>query len=731
MIKFLFIFLSSFISVISYAQIKPERDDSVEYPVEILNYTDNEVIQKFKKVELGIILSDEIHQRILGFVEPVIYPNKNPINPFLDWEIDIDIEFKHSETGYVKSRDFFYYKNFTRDTKKDDWNGKINHDNKFIMRARFAPPKPGEWSTKVSVKVNNKLITEFESISFKVVENDHPGFVTLHENKRNFERGGSIIYPLGHVLPGPYNGVKIWGTDYQNTNKAAGLSDWMAYLEDVRNYIGQGGKYIKTCETAYGNLLEFENKGNYYNRMHYAWEQDKLLDLCEENDVLIYYNLLFQDVFMTYGQSGSGRKNDTGSGYEPVPWDYGNYGPDGTENSGDYFPSYGYFVKGTEPSYMFLDEESMNFHKQRTRYYIARYGYSPQIYMWELLSEPWHLNQHKGHIPGEEINGDGTAEVIRAIDNYHNEVSNYIKEELNQKEQLISICQFNIGDKFVPELFYYSLRNNNIDVVGLNLYGDGTNKLVGKKRKSDLLEVGEDERSLYKQAKWIHDEFGKPLILSEAGHYNYLCSNSTGQYVDAMTLGYTGVAGITIWNGYTDDSYSSTDSRLIWGSTINAARVQNDSLNIRTLQNGNGLWKQGRQEEKIRFWDNQYSKELQYYASFDGKSAVGYVKNRTYNIHTTRISDDCIFYNEDHAPFNELTNIEWQKGIHDLELEGLNRKSEYNIYWLDFKSGKLFHSDQGSTNRSGKMRLKYPELKVTGEIVRPILWFEIREVDER
>lgn len=730
MIKFVPFLFVTFLSSLSFSQSKPERDDTNEFKVEILNYQSDKSIQKFKKLEIGIVLNEEIHQRILGFIEPDIFPHKNPINPFLDWELDIDVVFEHPASGYIKSRDFFYYKEFTRDTIHDDWTDEQSFENKHMMRARFAPTVSGEWNTKITIKVKGELIKEFASISFFVEENEHPGFVSVHENKRNFERGGKIIYPMGHVFPGPYNGVKVWGTDHQKTNKAAGVKAWMAYHKDVTNYAAQGGKFIKTCETAYGNLLEFEHKGNYYNRMHYAWEQDKLLDLCEEKDILIYYNLLFQDVFMTYGQSGSGNKYDAG-GFEPVPWDYGNYGPDGKVNYADYFPTYGYFVEGKQPSFMFLDKTSMDYHKQRTRYYIARYGYSPQIYMWELLSEPWHLDQYHGHIPGEEINGEGNEIVIKALDNYNNEVSNYIKEELNQKEQLISICQFNISDVFVPELFYYSLRNKNIDVVGFNLYGDGTNKLLGRKRKSNAFEVGEEERSLYKQAKWIHDEFGKPLILSEAGHYNYLCSNSTGNYVDVMTMGYTGVAGVTIWNGYIDNSHSSTDSRLMWNSTIAASKVLNDSLNIRTLQNGNGEWKQGRQEEKVKLWDNQYSKELEYFTSKDGKTAVGYIKNRTYNVHTTRINDDCMMYNENQSPFNELMDIDWKKGMNDLEVEGLNGKMEYKVHWLDFKSGKLIGTEIHSTNRSGTMRLKFPELKVTEEIVRPIIWFEIEQADEK
>lgn len=292
------------------------------YDIAVLNYPDLNGIQKFKKVEFGIDLEGEIEERIKEFLEPGSFPGASPVNPFLDWELKIHATFIHPATWTVKERDFFYYHAYEH--VGNDWDDAINDANDYLMRVRFAPPLPGEWETHVTVTLDG-VTTQLPGFAFHVQDNNHPGYVKVHHNKRNLQRGSRLIMPVGHNFPGPYIGVKIWGSSPTTTNKAADVEAWTDYLDQVQNYINQGGKHIKTCETSYGNLLEFEVLGNYFNRMHYAFENDKLLDMCEENDILIDFNLLFHDVFMTYGQSGNGLP--WGPGFTPVLWDYGPYGP--------------------------------------------------------------------------------------------------------------------------------------------------------------------------------------------------------------------------------------------------------------------------------------------------------------------------------------------------------------------------------------------------------------------
>ncbi len=751
------------------------------FDVAVLNYPDLNHIQKFKKVEFGVDLEGEIEDRIKAFLANTATPTLYHLNPFIEddmnpntSEISMHATFIHPSTWTVKERDFFYYHeyeqagpgygvNVTNNNGDDGWSDSLNDNNDYLMRVRFAPPQLGEWEAHFSITYDGMTI-QLPVFTFLVEDNNHPGFVKVHNNNRNLQRGTSIVFPLGHVLPGPYNranGEQVpWGDPVENKSEYnTTVADWNQYLGDVESYIAQGAKSFKLAQTSYGNLIEFEELGNYRKRLQYAWEQDKILDMCEENDVLVNFNLLFQDVIMGYGQNGGPKP---GGGYWGDPWDYGNYGPDGLQNPNDYYPPYCYFVQDSLPSNQFLDPILMNYHKQRTRYYVARYGYSPQIYTWELMSEPFHMDQFANGTftapNGNELSDEpasiyfhpGHQVAIEAINTYHNELSDYIKNELEDTDHLITLQQANEENN--PYIYpYQSAFSPWIDIIGYNIYGDRPDKLVRKKDdkngKNNLVveysdNPNKDEISTYKTIIEKFWEIGKPIILSEAGHANppvldIECYGTTGNTIDAMTLGFTGVAAMHPWEGY---SYGYTnasgdlqfDGRFLWPATISAEKHMNSEKVIPTLDHWDGNWKQGRQIEKVYPGDDALPKELQYYLAQSNELATGYVRNRSYNAYTERLGDDChpliwtIPYSDGfEAPLDDFFSFYHYTGNNSngknnhLYVTGLQKKKWYEIKWYDFITGDLILTQWQQTDNKFRMELHYPSM------ASPILWFSM------
>lgn len=745
--------------------VKPTRDNAPLYDIALLNYADLNSIEKFKKAEFGIELDSKIKERIELFLAGDL-ASSYLLNPFIEddlnpntSELAIHATFIHTATQTAKERDFFYYHQYEQ--VGEDWNGwsdAPNSQNNYCMRVRFAPPLSGEWQSVVTLYLDGKTI-QLPVFTFQVKENNHPGYVKIHSNKRNLELGEQIVFPLGHVFPGPYNRAKggqvPWGEVPNGTHANTSVADWNQYHGDIKSYIEQGGKSFKLTQTAYGNLLEFEEKGNYIKRMHYAWEQDKILDLCEENGVLVNFNLLFQDVIMGYGQNGGGTYGD--------PWDYGNYGKDGpVPFSADYYPSYCYFVPGTLPSHQFLDSVLMNYHKQRTRYYVARYGYSPQIYTWELMSEPFHMDQFhhgkiKNPITGAEISDEPATSVehpghkvaIEAINVYHNVLSDYIKNELKDQDHLITINQA-IVDENSAIYPYQSAFNPLIDIVGYNYYSEKPFKLVDKKEDKNgknNLAIEEDEKSIYNLFYKKFNALQKPIILSESGHassiLNINCYETAGNIIDVMTLGFTGIAGMHPWEGYKYGNYNQFDERLLWTSTIAAEKQMNSDMVFHSLLNSEGDWKQGRQIEKVDKSSVEYPKELEYYISPNNDFATGYVRNRSFNTYTMRKSDNCHdevsiipntkgFY-EPLAQFFPFTyDLGSVRTIYNryLYVTGLDKKSNYEITWYDFITGnQILTSQRVATDGKSRIKLEFPALTLENP-QRPIVWFSIKRVDE-
>lgn len=665
-------------------------------------------------------------ERINNYLYPQSATTLPGINPFNEDSLDVEATFTciSSNQSSVIIREGFFYQAYIEDYVNADWILPI--ENPYPIRVRFAPPTVGEWKCEIAVKFKNVLNTGLEIVNlppffFNVIESGHPGYVTRHPNNKNLMRGGELIYPVGHSFPGPYKGVNIYPNIGDPTNKAADLYDWKVYHDDIHSYVQDyGGKYIRTTEAPYCNLLEFEHRGNYFNRLHYAWEDDKLLDYCEEQGVLIYYNLLYQYPIMKYGQ------------YDTEVWDFGHYNEDGIDLELDndpsndwiknYYPAYCYWEEGKEPYEMFLDNEDMHYHKQRTRYYIARYGYSPQIYAFELISESWHLNEHKSIIPIiDGIDPALKSNCLDALNNYVGTITWYNKEYLGHKEHLLA--HNTIPDYQTPSIFTdYSVWTDDLDIISFNPYSAFPDKMIITKLSNNN-DVGLQENSIY-ATNYLFGLTGKLIFFSEFGFGDEFapCSGGIGPKIDVMTHGFVGAAGYYSWDGYSENQ------EYLWPWTITAQNFLNGSYFKTCLSEGNGNWIQGRQAERhnLQSWAPEKSKELQYYISENRNYVIGYVFNRTYNYYTKRTGPPCSDIGAIiDAPLDLLRNIDWQDGA-NLFIEGLLPHFKYHFQWFDFNTGNEFWTtiDCMKAKNNGAIKFKHPTLAVEPHFSpRPLIWF--------
>jgi hypothetical protein len=702
---------------------KTEWDElSPEYDVVSFNYVYLNKVQKLKKFELGIDLHGDLLDRINAFIHN-IDSVEAPLNPFLEWDVRVKATFNLEGTKVIQRRDGFYYQEYRRDTRNNDWHA--DKKNLYPFRIRFAPPTTGVWNARISVQYKavdgTAKLVQLPPFQFEVLENDHPGYVKISENNRNFERGGKTIFPIGHNMAGPYNGVESYGGDPSTTNKRARVDDWMAFQKDVRQYVDEGGKYIKLIQLPYSSLIEFEELGNYYNRLHYAWEQDKILDFCEKNDVLIHFNLMFQNPIMKFSQYGR------------TVFDFGHW--DGLEkiDKRDKYRPYCYYTReGKEPYEMFLDETDLQYHKQRMRYYLARYGYSPQIYNWELISEPWHLNEsfhnpnyyktgiHEGEwiVPFDDPFHKDFKIVHKALVNYQKVISDYIKQVDDRLLVGITIHSGGPSHPWGHEdvTLDKSIFLENVDIIGINRYSNGPEKMIiSKYSKNNETPAGEN--SEYHLANRIFELCKKPVIYSEAGSLTS-CNTIFSHTTDVMTMPFNGIAGVQMWAGY---SYGEGlfDERTLWSSSIKTQDFINSRKNLHDIFGKK--WTQGRQVARMKGGFKRPAKEMQYYVAEDKMVGLGYVRNRTNN-HKTMMEGEKCDYNYA-TPLDGIKDLEFKKGG-KLHIEGLS-KGKYIVTWFDL-DGKEIGREVQKAKRSGKLKkLKHPTMNCTDSSCNAVIWFEL------
>lgn len=689
-------------------------------------------VLRYKKLELGVILPNDLQVKIDRFINNTF---GEKINPFVEKNLDVEMEFQHISTGITKIIDGFYFRDFERNDLTNDWDPKATD---YPFRVRFAPPLNGKWSAKLKIKQNGIELYAANEFNFNVVESGDPGYVKVHGNQKNLQRGNRMIFPVGHNFPYPDQGVVQYhngalnGMDWPPNmmHKTAPLSSWKSYLTDIQNYADQGGGFIRIVQAPWSSLIEFEEKGNYSKRLHYAWEQDKLFDLCEEKDILVLFNLMIHEPLMLFGD------------YSLFDWDWDSRNADGTYDENSLYPKYCYNddpSHAKKPHHMFLDNDESHlysdlyYHEQRTRYYISRYGYSTKIYEFELLSEPYHLNEHWVSGLGDQVqplvepNHIDYSEVRTAYYNYNERISKYIQ---NHAEQLVGI-NFSAPkwDANGDNIYDISASLNTVDILGLNYYAAVPNKLlIEKNDPNDNNGIASGENSFYARINEYFEEFNKPVILPEAGHGDDFasCSNYTGHYVDMMTLGFTGIAGFHSWDGFDHGTDAGVDLQMLWPSTIRAQQHMNGDDVINTLSQGNGSWIQGRQQERLVLWHEAKSKELQYYISDNKELAVGYIKNRSYNVHTKRTNDDCLlgWYGDQNIPIDNLLDLNWSWGPNYF-IKELKSNTDYQIDWYSFKNG--FYIESNCQNTDGKkFELKHPTLFTT-TYDRPIVWFVLKQ----
>ena len=692
------------------------QTNSIE--AKVLNYADITQVKQFDKLEIGVKLPNQILVRMNNFLKHANVAQSEKINPFLQWELDIEAVMTHTETGTVKKIPAFYYSEYERDTKSNSWK---DVGTNYPMRIRFAPPLAGNWTCEITVKVKEKENSEHPDIRFVVVKSENKGFVSVHPNKRNLQLDGKMIFPVGVNFPSPTKNVNNYHTGGEGkpdnfspkeTHKVTKLSEWMTYHKDIEAYSDQGGRFIRVLQSGWSSLLEFEEKGNYFDRQPYAWEQDRLLEYCEQNGVYIHFNLMQQEPVMKYGN------------YDMFDWDWSHYNSNKSYFEQDIFPEYCYADgKNKEPHQSLTEEEDLRYHEQRTRYYIARYGYSTSVYLFEMLSEPWHVDEFSGNVEPFVVDDELGKTVRKAVQQYHERIASYIKETLGHTNQLVGVdiytAKFYEGETFIDQSIYHPA----IDVVSFNPYAAAPDKMIVAKSESNNAFL-DNENSMARMISSLAAKSGKPIMIAEGGAGDGVddCCNFSQQYLDMMSFGFTGLAGFNSWIGWY------TGHEVTWPTMIACQRFMNSDQVIATLGNTNGFWVQGRQAERHLNRDSKKGKETQYFVAQDQTRAVGYVKNRSYNFYTKRTSNACANVTFE-APFNELRDMKWDDGNRPLYVAGLEKGKNYQVIWYDYKTGKEIETQCAKLKR-GKLRLQYPELSVTaGKPERPELWFSVVQSD--
>jgi hypothetical protein len=679
----------------------------------------NEVDQR-SKVEIGFAVPSDLQLKMHNFFNGRSVAKHLKVNPFLEWELLVKATFTHLKSEKKVVRHGFYYRKMKRDSSQNYWKD-VRDD--FTLRVRFLPEEIGKWECAITVQEHGKTKYQSQPILFNVRPSSNPGYVDIDEGQRYFSRDGKIIVPTGINQPSPYvanNMIHNW------SNKSRlNMESWKIFNEDVENYALQGGQFFRFFLMPSCSDIEFEELGNYYDRLNFAWEIDNMLAICEREDVLINFNMLYHTPFMRMADYHQFRWDYTTNWHDPKAWPYR-----------DQNPTYAYstYLNSSMPSDMFLNNETLKYAKQRVRYIISRWGYSTAIGTFEVMSEPWHVNEDWFHkdTPYDSIGQIGD-QARKAAHTFHREIANYIKTDLNHNYQPVGAVgrlRRNDGEFFShpmnPNFNYNDSTwfDENIDFISISYYSSDPSKMIISKKGKSNNTCESAENSFFCAVEQLRDTYNKPVLLGEADHGDgtHYCSELEGHYIDIMRYNLNGVAGHYVWRAFSYPHPSNSapmDERETWPGIIAAQHFFNSAKALDVFEQ---YATQGREKNNTK-GVNTTLKEHQYIIDSSANHVVGYIYNRSFNVHTAPSEQggientNCYIENDE---LNKGQYISWKPKR--MKVEGLKRRTNYKIKFYSYKTGEFLSAKEIKSSFFGNLTLEHPDLGKT-KFENPLIWY--------
>lgn len=665
----------------------------------------------FERVEIGFIPKEEVYVKMKNFLQNRKVNNDQLLNPYLSWQVRYRATFTHTSSGEKKSVEGFYFQDYER---KEDENRWLKKSSNYPFRFRVALPKSGAWKVEVKEWILGKEVRSIQGTEIQIQAGNHKGFVKVHPNTRNFERDGKMIYPVGANLFSPYvdNNLYYSGQPKDELN----VSAWKIYHEDVEKYVAQGGKYIRFIMEPTSSEIEFEKLGNYTDRLNYAWEMDQLFAFAEEKDLLIQFDCMIQSPFKVFDN-------------EFKSWDFG-------VSTESLRPAYAYqeaFML-TKPSEIITNPEAFKYFKERYRYIMARWGYSTQVSFFELMSEPFWMNQDDrlGNTPYDTEKGESPTR--KAVAQFHHQMAKYIKEDLGYTDHLLAALGHMPGKEnpyFPNEAIGVndnSWESPHIDVICMNVY----------KASASHFRLS-DNNILSDRIADLQTHYRKPIYFSETQTSDQLadCSGDQTLPVDIMATGFIGIAGFNLWEVfYHRPDGIGKDDRSIWPMLIKTQEFMQFTAQS-TLMEGRGEYvtvTQVENEKIALFKKAENIKEIHYYLGENGKDVNGVIMNRSYNVYTNRLGDStaCEQFKNVITSNNPYYDSKRTIGVKNKEIliQDLEGGKKYKVVFYSYKTGKILTTTEYTSKRSGKLKIEHPALEVEKDPIQPVLWFSIDQIVE-
>jgi len=701
--------------------------DQSEFDVAVMNYTELNNVLKFEKLELGISLPADILEKVNNFVNKVNIGESEQINPYLDTKIRVYAEFNHPSLSEPIVIDGFYTKDYVSEIinilptpqnldsysdaeYRDLLGGWIEQSSNFPFRVRFAPPKNGVWTALIKIAVPNETVFFSDLFKFTVVESGNPGYVSVGDNKRYLKHNNKTFFPVGCNLRWPetdsisdpelFNNLSYWGVDENNNPTYYKAPEGYRpnycaprVYEKYKNVMHQladgGANYYRSIMYPTATEIEWEEPGNYTDRLTIAHEMDGILETAEQRDLFVHWNM---QIHYTFNYGGTAETYYRGWCWNATP-------------NGDSFCYRG--VNGVNnPEDFFSNQECKDLYKQRLRYILARWGYSTQIAVWELFSEINNVAKS-----AQFYDTGNNYEIIR---DWQVEMGEYLKTMYHGKIHLVTASY---GDYLSKKDSDNTFDAQCFDVMTTNVYDfkepTFAEEFISKVSRK-ILNQGANEENCFTC------NFIKPVIFSECGPDESVGYKECTNYIPESRRHlwqstFSGVAGALAWNMAYHPEYFYIYGQInnfIGDLFLDEERWHPGSMNLFDFAAERQWHFNENYSDNMDGFVNPLNEnggtrlrkaDVAYLRSGDGNYVIGVITNKTYNEESSNgCPIDTVWTLNDNNVLidSEPINCKNEK----LKLKGLHANKYYVNYFLPNNFSVPVHS---SDNIGPNVKLEF------------------------
>ncbi|MEB2286978.1 MAG: DUF5060 domain-containing protein [Anaerolineae bacterium] len=295
--------------------------------------------------------------RLYGLLELPVALNGSYENPYDPAEIDVMAVFR-PPAGAAQRVPGFFMQPYRDACLTNCLVESLEVTGEGQWRVRFAPDQVGRWTYTIEAR-DSAGIRAIEQGTFDVVPSDQPGFVGVGPTSRYFAfDNGAPYFPIGQNL--------AWSWD-----EIGGIYAYARWLEALSD---AGANYARVfVDVPWFIGLDWPGPaGDYDAAQAAAWRMDSLLRLAEERGIYLQVVLVWHQALTNKVVPPVSIPNDVPRPPMQASWVIS---PFNAANGGPL----------TRPGLFFTDVEARALIQQRLRYAVARWGYSPRIFAWELV----------------------------------------------------------------------------------------------------------------------------------------------------------------------------------------------------------------------------------------------------------------------------------------------------------------------------------------------------------